>query len=107
VLFRVGGIDAGKHHRLDLAIAGQELGGAVVGVENSVAGAGVGEASQVGDHVTALTRLQYIRPPLTELEITHFVHHVDVFGMGPECDIHSSTDGPVHHADAGHRATIA
>ncbi len=107
VLFRVGGIDAGKHHRLDFAIAGQELGGAFVGVENGVTGTGVGDAPQVGDDVADLTRLQHVRPPLTELEIADLVHDVDVFGMGPECDLHSGTDGPIHHADAGHRTTIA
>jgi hypothetical protein len=52
VLVRVGGVYPGKDHGLDLPISGEELGGAVRGIQDGVAHSGVPHISETGDQVS-------------------------------------------------------
>ena len=58
VLCAVGGVDAAEDHRLDLTVAGQGLGGGVVGQRDGVAHAGVLHSLDAGGQVADLAGLQ-------------------------------------------------
>ena len=60
VLFRVGGIDAGKDHRLDVAVARQELSRPVGRIQNRVAHPGVAHVAQAGDEIPHFARRELI-----------------------------------------------
>ena len=107
VLIGVGGVEPGEHHRLHVPVARQQLLGPLGRVEDGVARAGIAHAPGIGDHIAYLARFQERCRMLSQLEIAHFVDGVDVVGMGAEGDLHTLTQGPVHHPDAGNGAAIA
>ena len=107
ILVRVGRIDAGEHHRLDVAVAGQQRGRAVVRVEDGVAHPRVADTAQAGDHVAHLAGLELGRRMLAQPEVADLVHVVQVVRVGAEGDLHPLAHRAVHHPDARNRAPVA
>jgi hypothetical protein len=106
VLLRIGGVEPGEHHGLHVAIAGQQLGRAVVGIEDGVAHAGVAHVPEARDQVANLARLEQVGRVLAQLEVADFVDVIDVVGVRPERDLHAFADHAVDHTDAGDAAAI-
>ena len=106
-LLGVGRIEAGEHHRLDLAVPGEQGHVPVLRVEHRVPGLGLPHAADVGDEVADLAGLQQFGRLVAQLQVADFVHVVPIGRVGAEGDLHSRGQHAVHHADARDRAAVA
>src|SRR5213079_2617269 len=93
-------VQAGEHHRHDVAVPGQERHVTVVRVEHRIAGAGVAHTAHVGDEVADFTGLELLGRLVPELQVPDLIHLVDVVLVRAEGDLHAGPDGAVHDADA-------
>ena len=100
-------VQAGEHHRLDVAVARQQREVAIRRVEHCVPRARLAHAPDVGDEVPDFPGLELLDRLVPELEVADFVHLVHVVLVGPERDLHAGPEHAVHHADAGDRAAVA
>src|SRR3989449_7105384 len=106
-LFRSRRVQAGEHHRHDVAVPGQEGQVTVVRVEHRIAGTGVAHAPHVGDEVADFTGFELLGRLVPELQVPDLIHLVDIVLVRAEGDLHAGPDGAVHDADAGNRAAVA
>src|SRR6266567_1625717 len=99
-------VQAGEHHRHDIAVPGQQRHVAVVRVEHRIAGAGVAHAAHVGHEVADFAGFELLGRLVPELQVPDLVHLVDVVPVRAEGDLHAGADRPVHDADAGDRPAV-
>src|SRR5713226_2623983 len=106
-LLGVGGIEPGEHHRLDLAVAGEERAVPVRGVEHGVARPRLAHATHVCDEVSHFPRLELLGGLVAQLQVADLVHVVRVVLVGAKGDRHPWADRAVHDSDAGNRPAVA
>src|SRR5437773_1683274 len=100
-------VQAGEHHRHDVAVPAQEGQVTVVRVEHRIAGTGVAHAPHVGDEVADFTGFELLGRLVPELQVPDLIHLVDIVLVRAEGYLHAGPDGAVHDADAGNRAAVA
>ena len=107
ILLGVGRIESRKDHRLDVAVAREQLHIPMLGVEHRIPRPRLPDPPHVRDQVADLARLQLLGGLVAQLQIADLVHFVEVVAVRAERDLHPGADHAVHDANRGYGATVA